>query len=204
MFNSNILHDIMNMVIGMKEELLKKLKKEFIQKKIEINEYNKKVAEINELMKDEKVQKFLSLTEMEIEETKEKNLSDKEIISKIYPKYLYEIKENETNNIYIYLGTYMYSNEIDIVHGSNDTRVEYNSQNADYRTYLNLEHQFAKNIPIAQCPNFEKNNIIINPSTFFKTKAYYDIQKDFFYKATIENQEEAKKYILTKYKRLNK
>ena len=123
----------------MKEELLQKLKKEYIQKKLELDEHNKQVAEINELMKDEKVQKFLSLTEIEIEETKEKKLSDKEIISKIYPKYLYEIKENETNNIYIFLGTYMYSDEIDIIHGSNDIVVEYDSPNADYRTYFNLE-----------------------------------------------------------------
>lgn len=128
----------------------------------------------------------------------------KKIISKIYKKYLCEIEENETNHIYIYLGTYMYSDEIDPVHSSNDIRVKYNSPEANYRVYINLEYPFAKNIPISQCPNFEKNNIIINPSTLFKIKAYYNIQEDFFYKATIENQEKAKKYILTKYKKLNK
>ena len=47
----------MTMVITMKEKLLEKIKKEFLQKKMEINEYNKKVAQIDELLKDEKVQK---------------------------------------------------------------------------------------------------------------------------------------------------
>lgn len=63
----------MNMVITMKEKLLEKIKKEFLQKKMEINEYNKKAAQIDELLKDEKVQKLLSLTGIIIEDTKENN-----------------------------------------------------------------------------------------------------------------------------------
>ena len=40
---------------------------------MEINEYNKKVVQINKLLKDEKVQKLLSLTGIIIEDTKENN-----------------------------------------------------------------------------------------------------------------------------------
>ena len=131
-------------------------------------------------------------------------MSDSDIITSFYHTYLYKIKKDETNNIYVYLGTYRNNDEIDIIHGSNDFKVDYNSPNASYRIYRNIEYPYGESIPISMCDEFEKKHIIIKPNTYLKEKAYYEIQKDFFIESVKTNQESAKQKILRKYNKLNK
>lgn len=188
----------------MKEELLKQLKKELENEKLKNENHNKKVKRIKELLKEPSVKEYIKLTNIVDQNLKNIKLTDEEIISSFYSKYLHKIKKEETNGIYVYLGTYENNNEVDIVHGSNDFRVDYNSSNADYRIYKNIESPYGEIIPIRLCEEFEKNNIIIYPKTYFKEQEYYKIQKDFFVKAVKTNQETAKKMILKKYNNSNK
>lgn len=188
----------------MKEELLKQLKDELESKKLENQSHNKKVRRIKELLKEPSVKEYIQLMSSIEDDLKQINLSDSDIITSFYHRYLSKIKEEDTNGIYVYLGTYEYNHEVDIVHGSNDFRVNYNSPQANYRIYKNIEYPYGESIPIQKCEEFEKNHIIIRPKSYFKDKEYYEIQKEFFIKAVKTNQESAKKMILKKYGNVNK
>lgn len=183
----------------MKEELLIKIREELESEKKRQEENNNKNKRIKELLKDEKVKEFLGLTGLnyEIGSTKKKVTDD--IIASIYSKYLYLIKESETNGLYVYLGTYKYNDEIDIVHGGRDYRVPYDSIKADYRVYQNVELWGSVHVLINKCEEFEKTHRIINPMVDASDKTFYQIQKDFFIRAVKDNQESAKKMILRKY-----
>ena len=183
----------------MKEELLNSLKEELEKQKKENQEHNKKVRRIKELLKEPSVIEYLKLINLIDGDLKQINLSDSDIITSFYHTYLYKIQKDETNNIYVYLGTYKNNDEIDIVHGSNDFKVNYNSSDANYRIYKNIEYPYVQSIPISMCDEFEKNHIVIKPKSYFKEREYYEIQKDFFTYAIKTNQESAKKMILKKY-----
>lgn len=189
----------------MTEELLQKLKEELVVRKQTIEEHNKKVKRIKELIKDKKIKEFIELLNIEIPDLKQIKKKDDEIISSYYSSYVYKINENETNKIYVYLGTYKYSEDYDIYRATPDIRVDYNSKDANYREYRDIEDTFSKTINIKQCEKFEKENIIINPPTptRYKEREYYQIQKEFFIKAIKKDQESAKKYILRKYPKLS-
>ena len=100
-----------------------------------------------------------------------------------------------------YLGTYKYTDEIDIIHSSHDISVSYDSPVADYRVYQNIEEWSSKQIPISKCEQFEKAYTILNQKVSITRKGFYEIQKDFFIRAIKVNQESAKKMVLRKYRR---
>ena len=183
----------------MKEKLLLKLKKKYLEEKNYIENYNYYMKKIN-TQDDEIVESYLTIMGLTKKDIVPIDLDDKEIILEIILKNLYKIKEEDTNNIFVYIGTYKFSNKIFKNHISKDIEVDYNDPSADYRIYWNIESKSPIMIHISRCSIFE------NAYTVFDSKniTFNDIQKDFFYKAITENQEEAKKYILTKYKRLNK
>lgn len=183
----------------MKEELLIFLREELERIKVENTKYNEKVKRIKELEKDPKIREYINLLEIEKSNLKQIKLSDKQIILSFYHNYIYKIQKQETNGIYVYLGTYKYNHEIDIVHGSSDNRVEYNSKKADYRIYKNIEQNLDASIARNECNNFEKEHIIIYPEDGLNILEYYKIRDDFFVKAIKTNQESAKKLILKKY-----
>ena len=122
----------------MREELLRQLKKELEDRKKENTLYNEKVKKIRELQRDSKVNEYLQLTGLISPELKQLKISDEKLILSFYRQYLSEIKEGETNGIFVYMGTYQNSNEIDIIHGSHDLRVDYHSSDADYREYREI------------------------------------------------------------------
>ena len=187
----------------MKEELLQQMKEELEERKKEIALHNEKAKRIKELLKDPKVKEYIKLMNLGTPMLKQIKKTDEEIISSFYSKYTYRIKENETNKIFVYLGTYKYSKDYDICHYTPDIQVDYDSDKADYRLYQDLEDSSSKLIPIKQCEQFEKENIIIIPNTRYRRKEYYDIRQEFFIKAIKKDQESAKKLVLKKYKRLN-
>lgn len=188
----------------MKEELLQELREALEKEKLKIDNHNKLVKRIMELEKDSKVKEYLELTNLGGFDLKLVEKSDKEIIISLYRHYLRKIEKNETNGIFVYLGTYQRSSETDIVHGGHDIRLSYDNPYAEFREYWDIEYAFGKTIPISRCGEFEKNHIVINPVTYLKEVAYYDIQEEFFTEAIKNNQESAKKMILEKYKRLGK
>ena len=183
----------------MREELLIKIREDLENEKKRLKEYNDKVKRIKELMKDESVKEFLDLTCIDYKVGNTKKMVTDDIIASIYSSYVYRIRENETNGLYVYLGTYRYNDEMDIVHGSNDYRVSYDSPNADYRLYQNIEQWGCEQVLIKKCEEFEKTHTIINPKIAFSNKAFYEIQSDFFVRAIKDNQKSAKKMILRKY-----
>ena len=184
----------------MKEELLTKLKQKLQDRKIENQEHNTKVKRMKELEKDPNVKEYINLIKILEDDLNLINISDKKLILSYYSCYLHEIKKEDTNGIYVYLGTFEYNNEIDIVHGSRDYRVSEDSKNADYKVYRNVESDYSIDIPIDKCEEFEKNNIIIRPKTYLNGEEYYKIRDDFFVVAIKTNQESVKKLILKKYK----
>ena len=183
----------------MKEELLIKIREDLDSEKRKLKDYNEKIKKLKELMKDKKVKEFLGLSSLDYKIDSTKSVVSDDIIASIYSKYIYSIGENDTNGLYVYLGTYSYNNEIDIVHGSNDYKVPYNSPNADYRLYQNIEHLTREHVAITKCEEFENTHIIINPKKAFSNKTFYEIQKDFFIRAVKDSQEAAKRMVLRKY-----
>lgn len=117
--------------------------------------------------------------------------TDEEIISKIYPKYLEMINEDETNHIFLYRGTYDYDFEKE---KRSDLAIGYYSETAECRAYEDIEYNCLKFVSIEECCEFEDKNTII-----YSKDNYYKIQRDFFVEAVKFGQESAKKLVLKKY-----
>jgi len=156
------------------------------------------------LEKNPEVKEYLGLRDIKLDNSKLIVMRDAKLIDKIYYHYLYKIKEEETNGIYVYLGTYRYSDYCDIVHSSSDERVDDDSPCANYRLYQDIEQYYGVEIPISKSKEFEDTHTIINPKTQWKQRVYYDIQREFFTTAVKTSQESAKKRILRKYPKLNR
>lgn len=183
----------------MREDLLTELKMKLEDIKRRNNEYNNKVKRIRELQKDSYVKEYIKLTGLKADDLKLIRSSDKEIIESFYYGYLHKIKEDDTNGIFVYLGTYAYSSEIDIVHGSSDIRVNYDSHSANYRLYQDIEYSFSRQVLISECEQFEREHTILNPTVYFSNRTYYAIQRDFFVRAIKTDQKSAKKTVFRKY-----
>ena len=132
----------------------------------------------------------------------DKSVND--IIMNIYNKHINDIKEEDTNGIYYYAGTYMY------VYSSwleslglkpSENLVPKNSPQAEFRKYQNIEGLFEYNLNLEEAAEFEKNHTIIfdNDSSHNHIRPFW-ITESFVIKAVKENQETAVKHILKKYK----
>lgn len=185
----------------MNEELLFKIKENLEQEKKRLGEEIEKNKRIKELMSDKSIKEFLDLTGLKYEIGSTKRKATNDIIESMYYKYLYLINDDETNELYVYMGTYKYTDEIDIVHGSHDIRVPYDSIDANYRLYRNIEKTSSEQVLIRNCAEFEKTHIIINPKVAFSEKTFYEIQKQFFIRAIKDSQESAKRMVLRQYSR---
>lgn len=185
----------------MKEELLIRIREELEKEKRKLTEYSNRNKRIKDLMKKEDVKEFLDLTGLTYQVGNTKKMVTDDIIASMYYMYLHQIKDEDTNEIYVYMGTYKYSDEIDIVHGSRDIRVQYDSIDADYRVYRNIEKSSSEQVLINRCEEFERTHTIINSRVVCYDKTFYEIQRDFFIRAVKVDQESAKKMILRKYSR---
>ena len=148
----------------MKNEDLKNLKEILEQlqdKKDEILELKKEIAELE---KNTEVKKYLNLLDT-LEEKKSKqnkefeNFSD----SKLVAIALKKINITPDEEIYVYLGTYKYNDEIDVIHGANDILVSRLNPKADYVRYQNLEaiYDGIIEVPYNQAAEFEETHKII-------------------------------------------
>ena len=126
----------------MKEELLTKMREELEIEKQKLANYNRKIKRIRELENDVNVQEFLKLTNLQYGSLPLKRVSSESLIESIFYQHLHEMDEKDSNGIYVYLGTYKYTDEIDIVHSPHDIRVPYDSTVSDYRVYQNIEEFF--------------------------------------------------------------
>ena len=178
----------------MKSEDLKKLK-EIVKlsqdKKNEILELKKEIAELE---KNTEVKKYLNLLDT-LEEKKSKqnkefeNFSD----SKLVAIALKKINITPDEEIYVYLGTYKYNDEIDVIHGSNDILVSRLNPKADYVRYQNLEAIYDGNIevPYNQAAEFEETHKIIIPENVSRQRYFYELQSEYFETMILESPEKA-------------
>ena len=178
----------------MKSEDLKKLK-EIVKlsqdKKNEILELKKEIAELE---KNTEVKKYLNLLDT-LEEKKSKqnkefeNFSD----SKLVAIALKKINITPDEEIYVYLGTYKYNDEIDVIHGLNDILVSRLNPKADYVRYQNLEaiYDGIIEVPYNQAAEFEETHKIIIPENVSRQRYFYELQSEYFETMILESPEKA-------------
>lgn len=176
----------------MTKELLNEIREEVARRK----EINSKLKLIKNLEKDDKVKTYMELRNIEMNKDQVKRYPTivSEVVEDILKKY-----DNEDNNIFIYLKTdYYYKanwnlvfHETDIVHG---------------KYFQNIECYKEIIVEKDELKDFEKNNIVIYPEAITRLgkdpyKVFKQIQTEYFTKAIRTNQEEAKKLIISRYKK---
>lgn len=178
----------------MKEETLQKIKEDYKQIIEKRNHLLQLCEEITKLEEDENVKKYLKIKE-ELSKIDYKNQikeTDSYILDAVFWRYQRLIQDIDTNDIYVYMGTYMLDNICDIEHGPSDIRLKDDDPRAQYRIYRNIENGYSKEIPISECDEFEKNHKVITDENF------YTLQKEFIMTAVNEGQEEACRKILSR------
>lgn len=175
-------------------ELLREEYKSLIRQKEEIIELERKIKLLEKLPE---VKEYIEAINLYNEKTYKKNNMEKKDNSYFINRIINTHKITPTNDIYVYIGTYKYSDEIDIVHCSNDILVDRNNNKADYCVYYNLEVgtyniNSSVEIPYIKADEFEKKHNIIFPNNVLRRKEYfYDLQNEYFETAILESEEKA-------------
>ena len=192
----------------MTNEELQKIRNKYNELKDKRTEILKIGEAIEEYEQHPAVKKYLELLEIyEKNTTGRMQGFDKKTDGNLLYSTLCSIRIDETNNIYVYMGTFERSNECDIVHGPNDYRVNKDDPKADYRIYRNLElasyqNDYEIEVPIKKCEVFEKEHTVIYPQGTCLYDRYYNQLKDEFFETAIsESQEKAVERVLAKRKK---
>ena len=109
-----------------------------------------------------------------------------------------DTKITPDEEIYVYMGSYKYNNEIDIIHGSHDIPVSRANDDADYVVYQNLEAKYYETvqIPYLKADEFESTHKIIIPQNVVSRQRYfYDLQSEYFETMIFESPEKAKEKV---------
>ena len=175
-------------------EELKALKEKVKQLQADKNEILDLQKEIRLLEKQEVIKRYLDLLDTLAKKEKGRNagiegFTDIEIVNIA----LRNIKITPTEGIYVYIGTYKYGNEYDVVHGSTDIPVSRTNQNADYVLYKNLESKYDDvQIPYKEAEEFENTHKIIIPQNVgSKERYFYELQLEYFKTVIFKSPEEA-------------
>ena len=102
-----------------------------------------------------------------------------------YEKYKDGIKEKDTNNVYVYTGTY----------NSNKEKVEYYNFDAMFRTYDNVEGIIEHTVYVDDVPKFEKDHIVLFVENIDNVKF------DFLKTSVLKGQHKSVKKMIKKYGR---
>ena len=119
----------------------------------------------------------------------------------ILEKVLTDIHVSNTNNIYVYMGTYKINNNKD-ENCSEDFIVSYDDADADYKEYISVEldgsaEDYLKMVSCDQSTIFEKKNIVLYPSKeSIKVDYYMYIRNLYFQEAIKYGQEKALEKVL--------
>ncbi len=156
-------------------------------------------AEIKKLEETEEIKRYLSLLDLLEEKTTGKNTGIEKYTNKMIINIaIRDTKITPDDEIYVYLGTYKYSNEVDIIHGANDIPVSRKNHDANYVLYKNLE---AKNYETVQVPyekadEFESTHkIIILKNVASRQRYFYDLQSEYFETMIFESPLKAKEKV---------
>ncbi|MBQ2639335.1 MAG: hypothetical protein IJF92_01025 [Bacilli bacterium] len=124
-------------------------------------------------------------------------------------KAIRETEIEETNNIYVCMSAYNGKYGLDESNVKSryrvlDAPVDYDSKEADYKQYYNIElsksdEGYEINIPIAMCKEFENNNLVLYPPDIEFANKYYDYVKRTYFTTIYEsNEEKAIEKVMTK------
>lgn len=187
----------------MKPEMLEKIKRDYLKLKEEYQTKNSKMTRLKELEQHPLIQEYLTLQQdlekNTLQEATEEHCLD--FVSEAYAINSHQIEE--TNSIFVYLGTYKNNKSRDILRGPESTRVKYNDPEAEYRVYVDLEKQShdALEIPLQNCALFEQTHRIIFPKSYNTVREFFDLQNAFLLDAIKLGQEEAIERVLAKSKK---
>lgn len=172
----------------MNSEELRELRKQIKKEKSGNEKLKQLILEKEELEKDQRVQRYIELCNMNVSSRKVYS-SDEEIISKI----IYHKDFKDTNNILVYLGTYVKSYEIG---PSIDYTVKRDDSRADYCLYADVENLCRKSrVKIEDRELFEQaHNNIIYPEGYLKSELfneYYKLKHEFIMDCLENGQKKA-------------
>jgi len=149
--------------------------------------------ELKELLKDEKVQRYIELMQINYDIHNDEELAEKAFNSEV-----------TSNNIMVYMGTYIY----DV---ANDYLTYDDDPEGMYKSYMDLETEQVYSILVDECKKFEERNTVIYIPVSICTaneysKNYLTLKKWFLLELTMKHQEivigELKKLNEVKYKNL--
>ena len=135
----------------------------------------------------------------ELEELKKRKEFDQEHISLLINKYIEEISEKDSYNIYMYMGSFRV--------GTNGKLFfeDRNSTTYDYRLYRNLEQNHDKKVKRENVEVFEKTNTVLIPEDYSKNycyeEEYANKQREFILLSLKTSQDKAKKSMIRSYKK---
>ena len=180
-------------------------KEQLIELKNKVLEEQNRRKRNNELIKNELVQEYIRLHKLSMDD---ESLDIEDILNCVLEGF--EIKE--TNRIYVLTDVFETRWEDYLDHNTYDVSVEFDSKNARYKEYRNIEnckfmHGYLKYedvIPLTvYAKDFEKEYIVLNPHNTSEDKNGFErIRIEFLLESIISNQEEAKEKLLKKYPRL--
>lgn len=171
-----------------------------------VNMEKERRQRINNLLRNNLVKEYLKLTDTKVIDIDKDNI--KEILIEIIKKF----QISETNKIYVC--TQSYYVDCRCIYQDTDwyTRnVDINSKYAEHKTYkdiesgnsiyaVNVKNDTYKRVFIDE---FEKENIVLNPTNDYKNEnGYNDVRLDFFKNLLNNSQEKSKQMVLKKYPRI--
>lgn len=164
-----------------KYECLLEIKKEILKQK----------EEIEELEQDPTVRRYLELKER-LESDRDYDYSEVVDLSneKILEKAIESVRVTNTNNIYVYLGTYQINLNKNEEYPS-DFIVPFNDPKADYSEYMSIEldecaYEQKKLVSPKQREKFEKDNIVLYPPKGINSGTYYSEIRTMYFNTAIK------------------
>lgn len=94
----------------------------------------------------------------------------------VFKSHINEIRKNDTNKLYVYMGTYMDD------YNGNVVKVDRNSEYATYSLYKDIELNSTVSVEIHECDYFEQRNRVL-------TGNLDKIRKEFIVKSLEKDQE---------------
>lgn len=180
----------------MQEDILNKIREKRREAQPIIEEYNNRARIENELAKQERAKKELGLPY--IEGLGRPIQDEDDVIMEIYKGYRREIEEDDTNNIFVYIGTYKsLSPSFNQVEAGApfEELVDRDDPEADFRVYNNLEGIWSYRFSIPESLEFERTHTVLFPN-FFE-----DALEDFVLTSVKDSQEKAVSLVLERYKK---
>lgn len=175
----------------MTEQELKELrskKEKMINKRNRFLELSKKK---NELETEESVKKYFEVMRQLEDEFDDYELqTEEDIMNK-----LSNAGVNDTNDIFIYMGTYVYDNESDIFHGPTPCLVSRDDKKAIFSLYRNIETMECEQVIIPLRDKFEKEHNVVFINGIQDDESYfYKLRRRFI----VDYMNHGQEYAITK------